>query len=291
MCPLTDYVRGHCAVVNPGLDSGFFIAAIIMTVVLLANTLLEYLLRLEQVRRFSSSGTVSWGRYTMLLRVASSWWYILLVDVTMVIGLAWCSGYTVLVVLFVLLSAVMQPAIMAPVLAMLAAACSVGYFVSVQMKGMARKAKASVRDLLSESNKALEDLEAEISADASLLASAQGGENKEDDDEEDMSHAMEELEQHLLVVLGLSRGQLLLLEVEAVLLFLGIASFLLIGVMLFLGADAWIAQLSANGATLVTAITIIQTQAGDVKDEDYQKMQKILQEASNSLKKESKKTA
>ena len=38
------------------------------------------------------------------------------------------------------------------------------------------------------------------------------------------------------------------------------SAFLLVGVMLFLGPDAWIAQLSANAATLGAAFVAIQSQ-------------------------------
>ena len=55
LCSFTDYLHGECFVVNPGLSSGLLIAAIIMDVLLLINTLFEYVLRTE---RSSKHGNV-----------------------------------------------------------------------------------------------------------------------------------------------------------------------------------------------------------------------------------------
>ena len=47
LCSFTDYVQGRCFVVNPGLSSSLFVAAIILDALLLLNTLFEYFLRAE----------------------------------------------------------------------------------------------------------------------------------------------------------------------------------------------------------------------------------------------------
>ncbi|CAE7391123.1 unnamed protein product [Symbiodinium pilosum] len=289
LCSFTDYLHGECFVVNPGLSSGLLIAAIIMDVLLLINTLFEYVLRTEQVRWVTGAAPAR-GRHLALLKVGNSWIYVLLICSSMVLGVALCLSYVLLVLLFVALSALLKPAVMAPVLAMLASACCVSQLVTVQMKQVVVKAKAWVQDLVHKSKEELIELEKEF-ADVPD-ESATKDDEKPDHGEADanISQDLKDIEDHLLVLLGLSRGQLLLLQVEAVLVFLGVGAFLLVGVMLFLGPDAWIAQLSANAATLGAAIAAIQSQVGKVKDRDFAKMQKILEEAAAGLKKDKKKT-
>lgn len=287
LCSFTDYVHGECFVVNPGLSSGLLIAAIVMEALLLINTLFEYILRSEQVR-WVTSEVPARGRHLALLKVGSSWIYVLVVCSAMLLGVALCLSYVGLVLLFVALSALLKPAVMAPVLAMLASACCVAQLVTVQMKEVVLKAKAWVRDLVHKSKEELIELEKEFGK----VPDESGTDEKPDHakTDSDISQDLKDIEDHLLVLLGLSRGQLLLLQVEAVLLFLGVGAFLLVGVMLFLGPDAWIAQLSANAATLGAAVVAIQSQVGKVKNRDFAKMQKILEEAAAGLKKDKKKT-
>lgn len=288
LCSFTDYVHGECFVVNPGLSSGLLIAAIVMEALLLINTLFEYILRSEQVR-WVTSEVPARGRHLALLKVGSSWIYVLVVCSSMLLGVALCLSYVGLVLLFVALSALLKPAVMAPVLAMLASACCVAQLVTFQMKEVVLKAKAWVRDLVHKSKEELMELEKEfgIPDESGTKADEKPYDHGETDD---ISQDLKDIEDHLLVLLGLSRGQLLLLQVEAVLLFLGVGAFLLVGVMLFLGPDAWIAQLSANAATLGAAVVAIQSQVGKVKNRDFAKMQKILEEAAAGLKKDRKKT-
>ena len=96
LCSFTDHVQGECFVVNPGLSAGFFAAAIVMNVLLLINTLIEYFLRAEQVRWVSKEAPAR-GRHLSLLRVGNSWCYLIVVCSSMMLGVALCLGGSVTV--------------------------------------------------------------------------------------------------------------------------------------------------------------------------------------------------
>ena len=91
--------------------------------------------------------------------------------------------------------------------------------------------------------------------------------------------------ENFLVMLGLSKGQLLLLNINAVLLFLSCVSFILIGSTLFLGGgiDALIPQLSATAGTLGTTVAAIRAKSKEFKDADLSSMSEAFQDATSQL--------
>ncbi|CAE7488412.1 unnamed protein product [Symbiodinium sp. CCMP2456] len=91
--------------------------------------------------------------------------------------------------------------------------------------------------------------------------------------------------ENFLVMLGLSKGQLLLLNINAVLLFLSCVSFILIGSTLFLGGgiDALIPQLSATAGTLGTTVAAIRAKSKEFKNADLSSMSEAFQGATSQL--------
>ncbi|OLP89101.1 hypothetical protein AK812_SmicGene29464 [Symbiodinium microadriaticum] len=91
--------------------------------------------------------------------------------------------------------------------------------------------------------------------------------------------------ENFLVMLGLSKGQLLLLNINAVLLFLSCVSFILIGSTLFLGGgiDALIPQLSATAGTLGTTVAAIRSKSKEFKNADLSSMSEAFQDATSQL--------
>ncbi|CAJ1401769.1 unnamed protein product [Effrenium voratum] len=91
--------------------------------------------------------------------------------------------------------------------------------------------------------------------------------------------------ENVLVMLGLSKGQLLLLNINAVLLFLCFVGFCLVGSMLFLGPgmDALIPQLTSTVATLTGAVGMIRSKGQEIKNADFSAMSGALKDAAHQL--------
>ena len=87
--------------------------------------------------------------------------------------------------------------------------------------------------------------------------------------------------ENVLVMMGLSKGQLLLLNINAVLLFLSFVGFGLVGSFLFLGGgmDALIPQLTSTASTLVGAVAMIRSKSREIKSGDFSAMSGALKDA------------
>lgn len=96
--------------------------------------------------------------------------------------------------------------------------------------------------------------------------------------------AAEDFEENLLMMLGLSKGQLILLNIQAVLIFLSWVGFMLMGAYLFLGSEALIPQLTANVSAVGGAVTLIRSKSSELKSGDLKSIQSTMQAASSELK-------
>lgn len=100
----------------------------------------------------------------------------------------------------------------------------------------------------------------------------------------ELSGEAEDFEENLLMMLGLSKGQLILLNIQAVLIFLSWVGFMLMGAYLFLGSEALIPQLTANVSAVGGAVTLIRSKSSELKSGDLKSIQSTMQAASSELK-------
>jgi len=94
----------------------------------------------------------------------------------------------------------------------------------------------------------------------------------------------EDFEENLLMMLGLSKSQLVLLNIQAVILFLSWVGFMLMGAYIFLGSEALIPQLTANVSAVGSAVTMIRSRSSELQSGDLKSIQSTMQAASSELK-------
>ncbi|CAK9046983.1 Uncharacterized protein SCF082_LOCUS26379 [Durusdinium trenchii] len=93
----------------------------------------------------------------------------------------------------------------------------------------------------------------------------------------------EDFDENILMMLGLSKGQLILLNIQAVLIFLFWVSFMLMGAYLFLGSEALLPQLVANVSAVGSAVTMIRSKSNELKSGDLKAIQSTMQGAASKL--------
>lgn len=77
---------------------------------------------------------------------------------------------------------------------------------------------------------------------------------------------------------------MILLNIQAVLLFLSWVGFMLLGAYLFLGSDALIPQLTANASAVGSAVTLIRSKSSELRSGDLKAIQSTMESANEELK-------